>query len=306
MIFTSENNWYTWQYGEGEIFGNQTSEIRPFRTNFSKCNDSIGNFHEELKKTAASTVDHYTGLRPSILFSGGVDSELVVRAYKDIGITPSIFIARYNNDINILDVSYAIAITTSLGLDYNLIDINLNHFYENEAAEISEISQIDYPRALPQLFLLKKIEEGFPILCTGDPSWIRTHSNYSIQGRWLHECNEYDIGWSKYVRYLDRPAIGEWFKWRPGIIISHSKLNWFRDLIADRYYGKLGVKSTKILGYREAYPDMLYRKKMTGFEGNVGSVIDEFRQFLEVKNKGFLYRNTFRRTLTDIENEIIG
>jgi hypothetical protein len=47
---------------------------------------------------AASTLEHYPNIRPSILFSGGVESELVLRSYLKIGANPKVHIIRYEND----------------------------------------------------------------------------------------------------------------------------------------------------------------------------------------------------------------
>jgi len=302
-MYTSENNWYSWKYGNDPEFGRQNGNLI-FNTKFTKFLGPVGTFGDELRAAAKSTLDYFPGLRPSILFSGGIDSEIVLRAYVDIGANPDIYIIRYEDDINIIDVSYAIAISTSLNLKYHLIDFNLKKFYENDAETISDHSQIDFPRALPQLKFMDYVE-GLPIFCSSDPSWYRTHNNYSIPGDWISVCHEHDIGWSKYVRYIDRPAIGEWFKWTPGLVLSYIELDWFKKLINDEYYNKLGVNSTKILGYREAYPDLIFRQKLTGME-TIGPLIQEFESFLEVKNKGFLYRNKVRRTLADIKQEITG
>jgi hypothetical protein len=146
--------------------------------------------------------------------------------------------------------------------------------------------------------------DGLPIYCSSDPSWYRTHSNYSIQGTWVSICHEHDIGWSKYIRYINRPAIGEWFKWTPGLTLSYLELNWFKKLINDEYQGKLGVNSTKLIGYREAYPELMVRKKLTGME-DIRPLLDEFALFLEKKHNGFFpFRNKVRRSLTDIKQEI--
>ena len=302
-MFTSENNWYSWQYGDDPRFGRQT-DSKPLKTYFEKCTYLMGNFGDELKRAAASTLEYFPGLRPSILFSGGVDSEIVLRTYLDIGVNPDIYIFRYEDDINIADISYAIALCTTLGIEYKLIDFNLKKFYENDAESLSENAQIDFPRALPQLKFIDYME-GLPILCSSDPSWYRTNDDYSMKGIWVSMCHEHDIGWSKYVRYINRPAIGEWFKWTPGLVYSYTKLDWFKKLINDEYYGKLGVNSTKILGYREVYPDLWTRKKMTGFE-KINPLITEFQKFLKIKYSGLPYRHSVRRSLEDIEREIIG
>jgi hypothetical protein len=100
-MYTSENNWYSWQYGDDPLFGRQTS-TKQFKTHFTKFYGSVGSFKDELLNAAKSTVDHFSDLRPSILFSGGIDSEIVLRAYMDIGANPDVYIIRYENDINIM------------------------------------------------------------------------------------------------------------------------------------------------------------------------------------------------------------
>jgi hypothetical protein len=301
-MYTSENDWYSWKY-DNVLFGRQSGGQK-FTTHFEKYNITIGNFGEELKKAAASTLDHYTGLRPTIFFSGGVDSEIVLRTYKDIGANPEVLIFRYENDINILDVSYAVAICSSMNITYKLIDFNLTTFYENDAESISENAQIDFPRALPQLKFID-YAGGFPIYCSSDPSWYRRDDDYKIKGIWVSVCHEHDVGYSKYMRYINRPGIGEWFKWTPGLVISYTQLTWFKKLINDEYYGKLGVNSTKIIGYKEVYPDLINRAKMTGLEP-ISDLIHEYETFLEKKNNGLIYRNKVIRTLTELQNEISG
>ena len=46
MIYTSENNWYSWQYGDGPKFGRQPGGEQ-FKTYFSKCKKQVKSFKEE-------------------------------------------------------------------------------------------------------------------------------------------------------------------------------------------------------------------------------------------------------------------
>lgn len=305
MIYTSENNWYTWSYGCENNFGRQLGDL-PLHIRYGKLDKEVDNFKKELHKAAASTLDHYPGLKPSIFFSGGVDSEIILRAYIDIGANPDIYVVRYENDINIYDVSYAIAISNSLGLKCNIIDFDLLKFYENDAERISEESQIDRPRMLPHLKFTEGVD-GLIIVGHGDVGlgWFRTNSDYSAKGTWLAEDFEHDLGCDKYTILKNRSAIYQWFKWTPGLIISATQLTWFKKLINDEYYGKMGINSTKIIGFREAYPYLMNRNKKTGFE-NIDSVILEFEEFLKRKYNGLPYRNSRISTLDELYLEILG
>lgn len=302
MIYTSENNWYSWNYGDGPKFGRQL-ENETLHTSYSKFEGVVSSFSDELTRAASSTLDYYPNIRPSILFSGGVDSEIVLRSYLKIGANPKVYIIRYENDYNIYDVSYAITICSLLNVEYTIIDFNLKHFYENDAEKISELAQVCRPRALPQCKFMDLVD-GLPILGSSDLTGVRTNDDYSQKGTWLIRCWEHDIGWSKYLRETNRPGIAEWFKWSPGLVIAFTQMQWFNKITNDEFYGKLGFNSTKIIGYRESYPDLIERRKQTGFE-KVDSLVNEFELFLKTKYKGLPFRQYVDRTIDQLKAEIL-
>lgn len=300
-MYTSENNWYSWSYDD-VVFGRRLSSEK-FSTKFTRFDGHVGTFKDELLKAARSTLDHCE-TKPVILFSGGVDSEIMLRSFLEVGADPEIIIARYENDYNIYDVSYAVTICSMLDVKYKILDFNLQKFYESDAERISEISQIDRPKALPYCKILELID-GFPIMGNGDLTPWRTTDDYSTVGVWMNRCWEHDIGWSKFLKTIDKPGIAEWFKWTPGLVISYMNTKWFENLINDRYYGKMGSSSTKIIGYRGAYPDLITRKKQTGFE-KIDFLAQEMEQHLVKKYGGLPYRGSFDRTLNELRDELIG
>jgi hypothetical protein len=117
-------------------------------------------------------------------------------------------------------------------------------------------------------------------------------------------CWEYEIGWSKYIKTLNRPAVMEWWKWTPELVLAFTKTEWFNKLINDQYYGKLGVHSTKIIGYREAFPNLVLRGKKTGFESCM-NLITEFENFLSDKNNGLIFRRYYDRSLEDLHISLV-
>jgi hypothetical protein len=302
-MWTSENNWYSWQYNNQELFGRQTIDNLKFRTSYS-CgfNKTVKSFKEELKDAAKSTVDHYPGLRPCIFFSGGVDSELILRAYLEIGSNPEVYIIRYENDYNLYDVSYAVTICNILNVKFNIVDFNLEKFYNNDAELVSEQAQIDRPRMLPH-FKFTDCADGLIIVGQGDIRWYRTDGDYSKKGIWLSQDFEHDIGCDKYNLLHNRPAIYQWWKWTPGLVLSYTKLNWFQNLIADNYVGKEGINSTKILGFKEAYPDLIPRKKYTGFE-KIDNIVKDLENFFIKKYGNLPYRQFVERNLDQLYIEI--
>lgn len=298
MIYTSLNNWYYWHYGTGAAQKRRINADDSFTTAWHPQTVKISNFKDAVLYNARTTADFYEGKKFGLLFSGGSESELILRAYKEIGKDIKAYIFRYENDINLYDVSYAVAIAESLSVNYQVIDFNLESFYNRQAEQISELAQIDRPRALPQLKFLDFIDE-IPIAGASDPTWFREHDNYQTDSNWLMCDWEHDIGWSKYVREINRPAVMEWFKWTPEIVVGFTKMKWFNLLVNNKIYGKLGTNSTKLQGYKEVYPEMINRVKKTGFEP-IDSVIADFEKHLENKYNGLPFRGTVKRTLSQI------
>jgi hypothetical protein len=298
MIYTSLNNWYYWYYGNGAAQKRRVDASDTFTTAWHPQAVRIQNFKDAVLYNARTTADVYEGKKFGLLFSGGSESELILRAYKEIGKDVKAYIFRYEQDINLYDVSYAVAIAESLSVEYQVIDFNLESFYNKQAEKISEIAQIDRPRALPQLKFLDFIDE-IPIAGASDPTWFREHNDYTVHSDWLMCDWEHDIGWSKYVREINRPAIMEWFKWTPEIVVGFTKMKWFNLLVKNKIYGKLGTNSTKLQGYKEVYPEMINRVKKTGFEP-IEPLITSFEKHLEKKYSGLPYRGTVKRTLSQI------
>lgn len=297
-MWTSENNWYKWSYGDN-LFGRQTGGLT-WNTIYDAKVSKLGTFKEEMHRAARSTMDHFSGLKPCVFFSGGSESELVLRSYVDIGADPIVNIFRFEDHINEYDVSYAIVVCDQLGVDYNIIDFNLKSFFENDAEQISEYAQVDRPRGLPQLKFLD-YTEGFAVLGIGDPRWSRDLNSGTP---WVLLDQEHDTGWDKYILHRNAPAIAQWFKWTPELVLAYTETQWFKDLILNnRWSGREGVTSTKLIGYREAYPDMLMRTKKTGMEP-IDSLINEFEKFLEKKYGGLPFRQVVPRSLEKLRKEL--
>lgn len=298
MLQTTENNWYKWYYEGTEFFSRRKKGTGEFRTYLTPTCETIGNFKQETIKAVKSTLDVYSDLVHCLFFSGGVDSEMILRAYLEVGYVPEVFVVRYENDYNKADVDMALEVCKCLNVDINIIDMELVKFFENEAVDISELAQIDRPRMLPSLKYMDLVD-GLPVIGHSDVRWYKTKEHV-----WLAQCFEHDIGCDKYIMLKNRPAIYQWFKWTPGLVLSYTKMKWFRDLISNKFPGQPD-NNNKILGYSRFYNDMIPREKLTGFE-SIDNLILEFEDYLLMKNQGFKYRSEHRRSVNQIWTEITG
>ena len=99
------------------------------------------------------------------------------------------------------------------------------------------------------------------------------------------------IGWEKYARVIEKPCIPQWLKWTSGVTKAYTNLDWFKKLTSDGFMNRTGVDGTKILGYREAFPNIIARTKKHGFE-KIDNLINEIESSLKSKyNDTLPFRN---------------
>jgi hypothetical protein len=287
---SSHKDWYQWGYDDTDWLGRRISHDQKFSIRYLADNVKTFSFSDALDYNLKTFLNDYPDEKYAILLSGGTDSETVFRTFirNNVDFVPYIF--RYENDSNIYDVSYAITLCESHEKKYHLVDLNLKKFYETEAEKISELAQIDQPRLLPQLKFLDYIDE-MPIASDGHPLWFRRNESYNQSGIWEKIEFEFYLGWEKYLKYTNRKASMLWLKYTPELSLAFDQTSWLKKLINDGFYGKRGMRSTKFQAQKEVNPEMIFRKKQTGFE-KVEDLTNEFEQFLYKKYNGLPYRGS--------------
>lgn len=283
------NDWCTWHYDEGKL-----------RYEYAKYEGPTLSFHDALVENAKSIIDTFPGEPLSLMFSGGVDSELMLRAFIEVGHPFTVNVFRYDQNYNQYDVDFALKICGELNVSPKIIDINATHFYEHDAWDLSNKIKTGHFRALIQSTFVDYVD-GIALYGTGDPRFYRPVDSYEEKVEWLVQDNEYETAWVNYAE--DRKSI-MWLRWHPAVISSMMQLGWFRRLINDEYFGKLGVNSTKVIGYRDAYPDLASRIKKTGFEE-----MDHLVLPLQTKHDeiyGDSRRQTAEMTVSELERKLWG
>ena len=103
------NDWMTYSF-DGILNSPKTSRRSFLDLHFNIPND-IGpmSYHDALIKNASIMRDSFS--EPfDVLLSGGIDSEVMIRTFKDLGITHNTFVFRYEDNLNIRDVNSSIQI----------------------------------------------------------------------------------------------------------------------------------------------------------------------------------------------------
>jgi hypothetical protein len=265
------NNWMSYSFDEIE-YGKKLSKESIFSINFNKKikKNTIPSYKDALYNNGKIMRDSFN--EPfDVLLSGGVDSEIVVRLFKDLGIKHNTFIFRLENDYNIRDVNDAISICQQINIPYKIIDFNLEHFFEHDALEYLNKSFVPRAGRLPRLKWIEYLD-NIPVFCDGEPYWKRLYTtDYSIQSEWHLQLSEDAYSSSLYASNIDRTLIGDWYEYTPEIILSHMEHPMTQKLLNDQLHGKLSSWSSRYAMHQEIWPEIITRKKLVGYEGATGN-----------------------------------
>jgi hypothetical protein len=223
-----------------------------------------------------------------VLVSGGIDSEVMVRTFKDLGIAHNTFIFRYEDNLNIRDINSSIQLCESLNIPYKIIDFNLSKFYEKDAKDIFEKTLVPDVSSLSRIKWLDYLD-NIPVFGEGSPYWKRDLlGDYTKQSNWSMYFTERQFFASLTSQYHQREVIGQWYLYTPYIVMSYYREPIIQDLLADRNVGKESTLSSRVPLYRNFWPDMQYRSKLTGYEGPTGKPLEnppEFFKEFYIKNQ---------------------
>lgn len=302
-----KNDWYRYSYEENEFDTLRTSAAQQFKTYiFTHKTKKFDSYKDALIFNATEIKNDFENKRFALMLSGGSDSEVMLRASIDAQLNFIPYIFRYENDYNLYDVSYAITLCESHQIKYKLVDFNVTKFFETESIKFAMLAQSDRPRLLPQLKFLDFVDEEHCLHGAGDINWKRLNDiNYNEPGNWVHSCNEHEMSWEKYLKNTNRTGVPLWFRYTPELQLATANTLWSQQLVNDQIYGKTGTNSSKILGYREAYPDMLFRVKKSGLEDFLDLATEIEKELIKL-NGGLIYRQSFHRPVNVYINEISG
>ena len=256
---------------DGIEYGKKLTKQSIFSINFNKKikKESIPCYKDALHNNAKIMRDSFS--EPfDVLLSGGIDSEIVVRTFKDLGIKHNTFIFRLENDYNIRDVNDAVAICQQINIPYKIIDFNLQNFFEQDA--LFYFNKSFAPRAgrIPRLKWIEYLD-NIPVFCDGEPYWKRMYGeDYSQKSEWHLHLGEDAYTNSLYAYDIGRTIIGDWYEYTPEIILSHMQHPTIQKLLNDQLPKKLSSWSSRYSMHQEIWPEIKTRNKLVGYEGLTG------------------------------------
>lgn len=231
-----------------------------------KC-DSHRSWREECKSVAQELYDLH-GNKLIVTLSGGLDSEVVLHSFIANRIVPNIVIFRYERNLNLHDINYALRICAARQISPKIVDVNVSEFFRTDLLNYSDITKCSSPQLN---LLMKSIDnlDGIPIIAAGENYLSRKEGEKEVYD--LEEAKIAAI--YKFYENKNREIIPAFFQYTPEIMISYlqkeSVYRWVETAKQQKYINSKKIKPSIIAEEFDIEP----RGKLTGFE-----LIDDFEK----------------------------
>jgi hypothetical protein len=255
---------------DGKSFANREHSHQRFDFRM-QINSTTMPWYYELRSGLLQLTEIH-GRNLHVFYSGGYDSEIVVRELNRLGVNLTIWTIKFKDGENALDVANVIETCSELGLMSRLKIITVDIKARMESDELKAASQKYQCSQIAYLNVLMEAEKLHEVVIMGGEIYLQKHQRPGPalveSSQWYYVYREDEDGCTyRYSVLNNRPLINEVMSYTPQMISSWLNVPIIRDLIDNRYVGKLVVSSLKAEIFKQAYPyPLTANAKRHGFE----------------------------------------
>lgn len=288
MIEMTHNNHFKWWYDTGHYFGNRNNNDQQWKVAYGSIERQPLDFKEECIETAKLIYEKSNG-NVVILYSGGVDSEVVCESFRLANLPFKLVSMRFNNNYNDHDISYVKKYSQKYNLKVDWLELDILEFWLTESYKLAEISQVNTPQFTPLQWALDQIHD-YVVLGSAEclfkkevPKDYEPGLSPYERSKWYLLEKEFVSGLYKHQLYRGKNACIGFFQYTPEIMLSYMNIPYVKDLYNDKIIGKLSTVTSKHKIYK-MYFGVDERKKYTGYE-KLGPYDKFHREILTKKYK---------------------
>jgi hypothetical protein len=206
------------------------------------------------------------GRIPYVLLSGGLDSEVVVKAFLEVGLPFRTITFRYAKQLNHHETSAVARFLERHNVPHEFYELDAEQFALSAEAEALFLdTHCSYFEMVPTMKLMQVVHErgGLPVLGNGEVLYARQDR------QWKYIEYEYDLAWYRFEARYKVPGVMGFFQHTPEMMLA--MMNEPRMLALEENRNRLAVmlphsREIKYSVYFDHWPDLERRRKFDGGE----------------------------------------
>jgi hypothetical protein len=303
----SHKNHFKFGY-DGRWFAVRQSAEASWCVTYGRCERPVRDWRAECIETAR-LIRAGTDLDLWVLFSGGIDSEVVLQSFMFAGIPVKAAITCFRNDLNRQDVRHAVKFCETHRISYRLLHLDIARFFESgEALEYADRTKAVQPQLLHTMWAMDQLD-GYPILGSGECYLVKRSAQTEgpmtpgSPDAWEMFEKERIAAWYRHLIARKRPGCGGFFQYTPEIMLAYLLDPTVADLCNNRLAGETDTMRLKPSVYRKHFL-LEPRKKYHGFE-NILYLDDALRPELRRRHGACdaIFKTTYADLVTGLADD---
>lgn len=275
MQFTQDNHLKYW-IGD-RLYGNREHGDEPYRVEIGSVDHDhlrTSDWVSEQRRTA-DLIKQDFGRDLVVMFSGGTDSEIVLRSFLSIGLRPRVVFIRFKDGYNEDDYFNSWKVCADLRIDLESIDFDVKDFYHSGAA--AEFAAEIQCRQIAYLSVYYHIKQLNMPAVMGGEMLLRRQVYRDRDGEWYYVFRENeDASAMRFSLKYGIPLVNEWFSYTPEMMAYYLTHPTIESLVTERHNYKLGSVTTKNRVLREYMPELIEKTKTHGYERLIGFNMESY------------------------------
>jgi hypothetical protein len=291
LLELSHKNHFKFGYNDRWFVARRAPKDR-WSVAYGRCERPVMDWRAECIETAR-VIRGATDRKLWVMFSGGIDSEVVVQSFLFAGIPVNAAITCFKNDLNRQDVRFAVRFCETHEIPYRLLHLDIEKFFDSgDALSFADRTKSVQPVLLHTMWAMDQVD-GYPILGSGECYLAKK----SVTGRrrrspaeaavhqkrrepvWEMFEKERIASWYRHLMVQGKPGCAGFFQYTPEVMLAFLRDPTMVDLCNNRIPEELDTMRLKSVIYRK-YFLLEPRKKYTGFE-HIQHLDDRLRPELE-------------------------
>jgi len=234
-----------------------------FSVTFNPCTRAPQAWNDEVNNTAQA-IAASTDTPLYVLMSGGIDSEMVARAFLDNGIPFKALTLKHKQGTNSHDTQWADVFCKEHNIEQEILELDTTHFDQIIEQYINQGYRSTNIYHYMQLYILEYLESigGFGVGGAGEQIYytvdgiinLKINPSYTLGREWCKRNNTWHQLWFS----LDNPEIYAAYMQIDIIALLLQHPSYF----VNHHFASI----EKILVLHNKWPSMLRREKFSGFE----------------------------------------
>ena len=258
-------------YVNGHLYGDRYNDRDTFDVQLGKVNsESVKDFRTELYAAMAKLIDTH-GTKLDVFYSGGADSEVVLRVLLDLGVRPKVYTIRFIDGSNAHETDNAAEFCLQTGLEQIRIERDIERYIKEkqylDLATKYQCSQIAYLNVVDSALSFC----SGPVIMGGEV-YLQKHQSLgpAVQTpeEWYYIYRENEDAFTYRVSHGTRlPIINEVFTYTPELLYSYLTDPMVAEVARNEVPGKITLLSIKRKVYEKHLGcTLLAQTKYHGYE----------------------------------------